>query len=349
MDFENTPHEEEGSTLADMQADMQTSAPASTAVRYVTVGAHEAGQRLDNYLLTELKGVPKSRIYRMVRTGEVRVNKGRVKPLQRLSAGDVVRIPPLRISEHEAVDLPPGRVAAMRDLVLYEDHALLILNKPPGLAVHGGSGVPYGLIELARASWGHLPGLELAHRLDRDTSGVLVLAKSREALLGVQKQLVEGTARKAYLALMRGDAFRKIRGVMPSIRVEAPLHRFELQGGERVVKVDFDEGKEAISQFTRLESFPPLASLARVSIETGRTHQIRVHAQHLGAPLAGDEKYGDDAFNKRMKAFGLKRIFLHAEQLELMHPLDEVTLRIEAPMPADLQAVLQSLRAGGGR
>ena len=181
--------------------------PASAA-RFVTIGAHEAGQRLDNYLLAQLKGVPKSRIYRMVRTGEVRINKGRVKPLARIAAGDVVRIPPVRMSEQEAPELPPARVAAMRDCVLYEDDDVLILNKPPGLAVHGGSGVPYGLIELARASWAHLPGLELAHRLDRDTSGCLVLAKNREALLGVQRQLVAGTARKAYLALLQGDAFK---------------------------------------------------------------------------------------------------------------------------------------------
>ncbi|MEW5837364.1 MAG: RluA family pseudouridine synthase [Pseudomonadota bacterium] len=320
---------------------------AQTGVRYVTVGAHEAGQRLDNFLLAQLKGVPKSRIYRMVRTGEVRINKGRVKPLQRIAAGDVVRIPPVRMSEYDAPDLPPARVAAMRDLVLYEDDDVLIVNKPPALAVHGGSGVAYGLIELARASWAHLPGLELAHRLDRDTSGVLVLAKNREALLGVQHQLIAGTARKSYLALLRGNPFRK----HSSLRVDAPLHRFELQGGERMVKVD-PQGKEALSVFTQVRGFGALASLARVEIETGRTHQIRVHAQHMGHPLAGDEKYGDDVFNRLMKGMGLKRVFLHAEQLEMLHPVSEVTLRVQAPLPDDLSCVLTALNSAqqeGGR
>ena len=323
--------------------------PPQAGVRYITVGAHESGQRLDNFLLAQLKGVPKSRIYRMVRTGEVRINKGRVKPLQRISTGDVVRIPPVRMSENEAVDLPPARVAAMRDSVLYEDDDVLILNKPPGLAVHGGSGVPYGLIELARASWAHLPGLELAHRLDRDTSGCLVLAKNREALLGVQRQLIAGTARKAYLALLRGDAFKNQAKHAPRgggrnevLRVDAPLHRFELQGGERMVKVD-PQGKEAVSYFTLMQRYGALASLARVEIETGRTHQIRVHAQHMGHPLAGDEKYGDEDFNRQMKTLGLKRVFLHAEQLDMLHPVSEVTLRVQAPLPEDLTRVLDAL------
>lgn len=317
----------------------------SFEARLVTVGAHEAGQRLDNFLLAQLKGVPKSRIYRMLRTGEVRVNKGRAKPMQRIAAGDVVRIPPLRMAEREVPALPPQRVQAMRDAVLYEDEHLLILNKPPGLAVHGGSGVPYGLIELARASWSHLPGLELAHRLDRDTSGCLVLAKHREALLGVQRQLVEKTSHKAYLALLMGTWRGEAR------RIEAPLLKNELQGGERVVRVDA-RGKLAVSVFEPIERFDRLATLARVRIETGRTHQIRVHAQHMGHPLAGDDKYGDEDFNRQMKAFGLSRLFLHAEQLEFLHPVTECTLRVSAPLPDDLLVVLERLRAGqpgGGR
>ncbi len=316
----------------------------SLEARLVTVGAHEAGQRLDNFLLAQLKGVPKSRIYRMLRTGEVRVNKGRAKPMQRIAAGDVVRIPPLRMAEREVPALPPQRVQAMRDAVLYEDEHLLILNKPPGLAVHGGSGVPYGLIELARASWSHLPGLELAHRLDRDTSGCLVLAKHREALLGVQRQLVEKTSHKAYLALLMGTWRGAAR------RIEAPLLKNELQGGERVVRVDA-RGKLAVSVFDPIERFDRLATLARVRIETGRTHQIRVHAQHMGHPLAGDDKYGDEGFNRQMKALGLARIFLHAEQLEFLHPVTECTLRVTAPLPDDLSLVLERLRAeaSGGR
>ena len=320
---------------------MNTSPPHAEArtfeARLVTVGDHEAGQRLDNFLLAQLKGVPKSRIYRMLRTGEVRVNKGRAKPMQRIAAGDVVRIPPLRMAEREAPLLPPQRVQAMRDAVLYEDEHLLVINKPPGLAVHGGSGVPYGLIELARASWPHLPGLELAHRLDRDTSGCLVLAKHREALLGVQRQLVGKTTRKTYLALLKGVW----RGA--SRRIEAPLLKNELQGGERVVRVDA-RGKMAISVFEPLERYGALATLARVDIETGRTHQIRVHAQHMGHPLAGDDKYGDDGINRQMKALGLSRIFLHAEQLEFLHPVTECTLRVSAPLPDDLSGVIERLR-----
>ena len=333
------------------RAQPRETSPA-TSVRYVTVGAHEAGQRLDNFLLAQLKGVPKSRIYRMVRTGEVRINKGRVKPLARIATGDVVRIPPVRMSEHEAPDLPLARVAAMRDIVLYEDDDVLILNKPPGLAVHGGSGVPYGLIELARASWAHLPGLELAHRLDRDTSGCLVLAKNREALLGVQRQLVAGTARKAYLALLQGDAFKSQAKNAPRgggrnvvLRVDARLLRSELQGGERMVKVD-PQGKDAVSLFSLVERYGSFASLARVEIETGRTHQIRVHAQHLGHPLAGDEKYGNEGFNKQMKTLGLKRVFLHAEQLDMLHPVSEVTLRVQAALPEELASVLDALQHG---
>ncbi|MEF3192852.1 MAG: RluA family pseudouridine synthase [Halothiobacillaceae bacterium] len=306
--------------------------------RLVTVGDLDAGQRLDNFLLARLKGVPKSRIYRMLRTGEVRVNKGRAKPMQRIAAGDVVRIPPLRMAEREVSALPPQRVQAMRDAVLYEDEHVLILNKPPGLAVHGGSGVPYGLIELARASWSYLPGLELAHRLDRDTSGCLVLAKHREALLGVQRQLMEKTSRKAYLALLKGGWRGGAR------RIEAPLLKNKLQGGERMVRVDA-RGKLAVSVFEPIECFARLATLARVDIETGRTHQIRVHAQHMGHPLAGDEKYGDEGFNRQMKALGLARIFLHAEQLEFLHPVTECTLRVTAPLPDDLLEVLGRLGA----
>ncbi|MEW6446367.1 MAG: 23S rRNA pseudouridine(955/2504/2580) synthase RluC [Pseudomonadota bacterium] len=308
-------------------------------VRFVTVGAHEAGQRLDNFLLAQLKGVPKSRIYRMLRTGEVRVNKGRVKPMQRIAAGDVVRIPPVRTAERDEHELPQGRVNAMRGRVLYEDDHLLILDKPPGLAVHGGSGVPYGLIELARASWSHVPGLELAHRLDRDTSGCLVLAKHREALLGVQRQLVDKTTRKGYLALLKGVWRGAAR------RVEAPLLKNELQGGERVVRVDA-RGKMAVSVFEPVERYGSAATLARVDIETGRTHQIRVHAQHMGHPLAGDDKYGDEGFNRAMKGLGLSRLFLHAERLELIHPVTECTLRVEAPLPDDLASVLERLEGG---
>lgn len=310
---------------------------ALMAARLVTVTTQEAGQRLDNFLLGTLKGVPKSRIYRMLRTGEVRVNKGRAKPMQRLEVGDVVRIPPLRMAEPETLVLPSRWLETLRASVLYEDDALLILNKPSGLAVHAGSQVPYGLIELARAAWPHLSALELAHRLDRDTSGCLVLAKHRQALLGVQRQLMKKTSRKTYLALLKGGWHGGAK------RVDAPLAKNELQGGERMVRVDA-RGKTAVSLFMPLEHFGPYATLVKVVIETGRTHQIRVHAQHIGQPLAGDEKYGDSAFNRQLKPFGLGRIFLHAIELEFLHPINECTLRVEAPLPEDLASVLVQLR-----
>ncbi len=306
--------------------------------RQVTVDDLEAGQRLDNFLLATLKGVPKSRIYRMLRTGEVRVNKGRAKPMQRIEAGDVIRIPPLHMTVPELPTLAPARVEAVRQAVLYEDEHVLILNKPAGLAVHGGSGLSHGLIELARAAWPQLRALELAHRLDRDTSGCLVLAKHRQALLGVQRQLVDKSARKSYLALQKGLWRRGAR------RIEAPLLKNELQGCERVVRVAAD-GKPALSVFEPIERFPGRATLARVGIETGRTHQIRVHAQHMGHPLAGDDKYGDADFNRQMKACGLSRLFLHAETIELLHPMTECTLRVQAPLPDELMAVLEQLRA----
>ncbi len=269
------------------RAQPRETSPA-TSVRYVTVGAHEAGQRLDNFLLAQLKGVPKSRIYRMVRTGEVRINKGRVKPLARIATGDVVRIPPVRMSEHEAPDLPPARVAAMRDIVLYEDDDVLILNKPPGLAVHGGSGVPYGLIELARASWAHLPGLELAHRLDRDTSGCLVLGRTAEALRQLGKLFAASQVQKTYWALVQGQPPESTG------RIVAPILRVQGNRGGFGFRMAVDAaGQDAVTTYRVLgHSADDAYSWLELSPETGRTHQLRVHCAHMGCPIIGDDKYG---------------------------------------------------------
>jgi len=304
--------------------------------RLVEITSRRAGQRIDNFLMAELKGVPKSRIYRLLRKGEVRVNKGRCRPHQRLQAGDVVRIPPMRVAVREALDLPPRLVDRIGQSVLYEDSDLLVLDKPSGVAVHAGSGLKFGVVELLRAARPDIEKPELIHRLDRETSGCLMLAKSRRGLLGVQEAMKQGQVGKEYLALVKG------RWQGGERRVEAPLRKNVLQGGERMVVVD-DAGKHATSIFRPVEAWNE-ASLVRVEILTGRTHQIRVHAAHIGHPLAGDRKYGSDAFNKQMREQGLRRLFLHAERLVLDHPVTGHVLRIEAPLEESLKTVLDGLK-----
>ena len=317
----------------------QRPAPAGSArVQMVTVGADHAGQRLDNFLLGRLKGAPRSLVYRLLRSGQVRVNGGRAKPDTRLGDGDQVRIPPVRLAEAGAP--PPASEALLERLraaIVHEDSQLLVLDKPSGLASHGGSGIRLGAIEALRELRGeHGARLELVHRLDRDTSGVLVFAKTRPALLALQEQLRSGRAQKRYLALLQGR-------LAPSpFRVEAALRKQVLQGGERMVKVTGD-GKPAASVFTAAERFAG-ATLAEVAIETGRTHQIRVHAQHIGHAIAGDDKYGDAAFNAAMKGKGLRRLFLHAASLRIHGPGGEDYL-FHAPLPPELRAALDALAA----
>lgn len=309
------------------------------AVREVRIGEHQAGQRIDNFLITQLKGVPRTHIYRILRKGEVRVNKGRIKPDYRLQEGDVVRVPPVRTGEAPPPSQPGSRVLELiEQSIIFEDDALLILNKPAGIAVHGGSGVNYGVIEALRALRPQAPFLELGHRLDRDTSGCLVVAKKRSALRAFQERLRSGGMEKQYLALVKG------RWGGGSRRVSAPLRKNVLSSGERIVRVD-PEGKPALSIFEPLTLYTG-ASLMRVTLVTGRTHQVRVHAAHAGHPLAGDDKYGDADFNRYMAARGLKRLFLHASALQFTLPMERPRdIAVSAPLPPELTTVLDRLES----
>lgn len=306
-----------------------------SSVRHVEIDATRSGQRLDNFLLTTLKGVPKSRIYRLVRKGEVRVNRGRARPDYRLQTGDLVRLPPVRMAP-AAEHAPPERFAWLADRIIYEDEHLLAVDKPAGLAVHAGSGVTFGLIEGLRALRPEAPMLELAHRLDRDTSGCLLIAKSRPALLGLHQALKTGGIAKRYLALVRGLWRGRQR------TVTAALERQE-RGGARRVQAD-EAGKAAASVFhPRTRYTEAGATLVEVELLTGRTHQARVHAAHAGHPIAGDDKYGDREFNRELRAAGLKRLFLHAWRLNFKHPLTNCEMTLEAPLAPELSILLERL------
>lgn len=310
--------------------------PSAVGVRYVDIDEHRAGQRLDNFLLGQLKGVPKSHVYRLLRRGEVRVNRGRAGPEYRLQPGDSVRLPPVRMT-------PPTTVAPDRDYrwlaerILYEDDAFLALDKPAGIAVHAGSGVSTGVIEALRAVRPQEPFLELVHRLDRSTSGCLLLAKTRPALLAFHDMLKRGGIDKRYLALVKGPW----RG--GPTEVEAPLthHR---RSGERVVGVA-EDGKLAETRFVPKGTYGPV-TLVEIHLLTGRMHQARVHAAHVGHPIAGDDKYGDRKLNRRLRPLGLRRLFLHAAAVRLKHPLQDRRLALEAPLPPELATVLERLRRG---
>ncbi len=308
---------------------------ATQQVRFVEVDDDQHGQRIDNFLITQLKGVPKSRIYRILRKGEVRVNKKRIKPTYRLQRGDQIRIPPIRLS---AATSPPQRnsVIWLEQAILHEDELVLVLNKPAGIAVHGGSGIHYGVIEALRALREEASRYELVHRLDRATSGLLLIAKRRSALRFLHEAMRSHQIEKQYLALLQGK-MRKSKTVL------APLKKQMLRSGERLVQVD-PEGKSAESHF-RPQLACSSATLAEVEIITGRTHQIRVHGAHINHPLAGDARYGDEQFNRQMKQLGLNRLFLHAHRISFPHPGDETTVRLEAPLPNELQQVLQQLEA----
>ena len=313
----------------------QSARPAHEQVRHLTVGDAQAGQRIDNFLLTHLKGVPKSHVYRLLRKGEVRVNKGRIKPDYRLKAGDSVRIPPVRCSEARSPLQAAAAPQWLEDRVLFEDAALLVLDKPSGMAVHGGSGQSYGVIEALRALRPNAPFLELAHRLDRDTSGCLLIAKKSAMLRGLHELLRDGGVHKHYLALLQG------RWKGGARRVDLPLEKNVLQSGERMVRVSA-EGKIALSMFRPRQALAG-ATLVEVVLDTGRTHQIRVHAAAIGHPIAGDDKYGSLEFNKAMRALGLRRLFLHAHQLSLSRPDSGELASFDAPLPEDLQRVLEAV------
>ncbi len=314
---------------------MKTENPS---VQLIPISEDEAGQRIDNFLLKILKGVPKSMIYRIVRKGEVRVNKKRIKPEYKLLAGDEVRVPPVRVAERDEVPVSAklDKVAALTDCILYEDEHLLILNKPSGTAVHGGSGLSFGVIEGLRALRPEARFLELVHRLDRDTSGVLLVAKKRSALRSLHEQLRMKGMQKDYLALVRGEWQSHCKVV------QAPLLKNILQSGERIVRVNA-EGKPSETRF-KIEERYEFATLIKASPVTGRTHQIRVHAQYAGHPIAFDDRYGDREFDGQLAGTGLNRLFLHAAALRFEHPGTGETMRIEAPLDLKLRNCLKKLR-----
>ncbi len=298
------------------------------------IGEEAGGQRIDNYLVKLLKGVPKSHVYRIQRSGEVRVNGGRAKPDYRVQSGDELRIPPVRVAERAPRATPPVS-AALERAILFEDEYLLALDKPSGLAVHGGSGVTFGVIEQLRGQRPQARFLELVHRLDRDTSGVLLLAKKRSALTALHAELRAGQVKKYYLVLVKG----KWRNAKQAVRLN--LHKYLLASGERRVAVKAD-GQESHTVFELKHAWRDY-SLLRAELKTGRTHQIRVHLAHLGFPIAGDDKYGDFELNKQLARAGLKRMFLHATSVSFRHPGSGEKVVVEAPLPAELQGFLQTL------
>jgi len=312
--------------------------PSRAKVRYIEATEADVGQRIDNFLLRQLREVPRSLIYRILRSGEVRVNGSRARPAYRVALGDRIRIPPIRTEPDKSVVRSPS--AALQQLitgaVLYEDRDLLVINKPAGVAVHGGSGVSFGVIESLRATRPELQELELVHRLDRDTSGCLLLAKRRAALRELHAIFRERALQKDYLALVCGH------WSLGNQTIDLPLKTNLKQGGERVVRVHSD-GQEAITTFSLSRHFGKLASLLDVVIGTGRTHQIRVHAAYAGHPVAGDEKYGDRECDARLRAFGLNRMFLHAQGLQFVRGGADFSVR--APLSPELQQVLERLQA----
>jgi 23S rRNA pseudouridine955/2504/2580 synthase len=317
---------------------MNTSLPPTSGVQLLEVAPDLAGQRIDNFLRTQLKGVPKTLIYRILRKGEVRVNKGRIKPEYKLQAGDIVRVPPLRLAERDEPEpLAQGLLERLEAAIVYEDKALIVLNKPAGIAVHGGSGLNYGVIEAFRQMRPDAKDIELVHRLDRDTSGLLMIAKKRSMLRHLHEALRGDGVDKRYMALVRGNwpAAKK--------RVSAPLLKNTLRSGERMVEVN-DEGKDALTVFKVLRRFGEFATLIEASPITGRTHQIRVHALHAGHAIAGDSKYGDEDFTREIRELGGKRLFLHAYALRITLPDGEV-LSLEAPVDAVWAKTLERLGA----
>jgi 23S rRNA pseudouridine955/2504/2580 synthase len=316
--------------------DVRTPVVAAAGVTHVAASADDAGQRLDNWLLRRMKGVPKSHVYRILRKGEVRVNGRRAKPEYRVEAGDDVRLPPVRSSvEVGPTRVPDALIRSVEDCIVHEDADLLAIAKPAGLAVHGGSGLSFGVIEALRAS---RPDevLELVHRLDRETSGLLLVARNRQALRTVHALIREGRMDKRYLALVKGqwDLGRK--------KIDVPLDVRAKQGGERMVKVR-EGGKESESTFEAVDFFGARGTLMQVDIATGRTHQIRVHAAFAGHPIAGDDKYGDRDFNEQMQELGLTRMFLHAHAVSFEWPGSGRTFALSVPLPPELAAVVERL------
>lgn len=308
-------------------------------VQYFVVPSDLEGQRIDNFLITRLKGMPKSRVYRILRKGEVRVNKKRVSAFYKLNKGDTVRLPPVFLDER-AAQVPPSKetMALLAERILYEDENLLIINKPVGMSVHAGSTVRVGVVEALRHMYPKLVNLELAHRLDSETTGCLVLAKKKKILREVHALLREGKVIKIYWALTQG------RWKEAELKVDLPLHKDYRDGGKHVVEVD-EEGKSALTIFKPIRVFKHHASLMEVKLFTGRTHQIRVHAQHRGHPLAGDDRYGDAEFNKLARQLGLKRMFLHARSIDFTLPSLGQRITVVAPLDPELEAGINAFEA----
>jgi 23S rRNA pseudouridine955/2504/2580 synthase len=301
---------------------------ARPQVKWLVVGEESEAQRIDNFLVRELKGVPKSHIYRVLRSGEVRVNSGRVKPDYRLQAGDRIRIPPVRVADRKPVrprplDLP----------IAFEDEALLVIDKPSGVAVHGGSGVSYGVIEALRAERPQAKFLELAHRLDRDTSGLLILCKKRSALVELHRMLREGEVKKLYFAVVAGTWPADLKELRQS------LHKYVTDSGERRVSVQ-ESGQSAVTRVKRLKASGDF-SLLEVELLTGRTHQIRVHLAHAGHPIIGDDKYGDFALNRKLK----QRLLLHSAKLAFIHPTTGEPMKLESVLPDEMRAFVDQALA----
>jgi 23S rRNA pseudouridine955/2504/2580 synthase len=296
--------------------------------KWLEVGEESEAQRIDNFLLRQLKGVPKSHVYRVLRSGEVRVNSGRVKPDYRLQVGDRVRLPPIRVSQRKAPARP------LEFPIVHEDPAILVVDKPSGVAVHGGSGVSHGVIEALRAARPQAKFLELAHRLDRDTSGLLLIAKKRSALVELHRMLREGEVDKVYLAVVKGNLAKK------TLEMRESLHKYVTASGERRVSVH-EEGRSAVTRVRRLKAAADY-SLLEVELLTGRTHQIRVHLAHAGHPVLGDDKYGDFALNRTLAKQGVQRLFLHAARLGFRHPLSGESVKLESPLPPEMRAFVET-------
>lgn len=304
-------------------------------VQLVTITEDNQHQRVDNYLIRVLKGVPKSKIYRILRKGEVRVNKKRVKPDYKLQASDMLRIPPIRISDNKTPDLSSHSFEFLEEAIIFEDERLIVVNKPSGMAVHGGSGLHFGLIEALRALRPKQEFLELVHRLDRDTSGCIVLAKRRSALRHLHAQLRDKAVDKTYHAVVNGNWPSKIKSV------KASLYKNQLQSGERLVFVD-ERGKESDTRFKVIERYVG-ASLIEARPITGRTHQIRVHCQYAGHSIANDSKYGHEEFSKYIQGLNCKRLCLHAKSIRFIHPLSEKVISFNAPYDKSMSQLLGRL------
>ena len=315
----------------------------NNSVTHLVIGEDEQGQRLDNFLIRVCKGVPKSHLYRILRSGEVRVNSGRVAATYRLCAGDKLRIPPIRLAERPQNEVDEAAKQRVDLPILYEDEAMLVVDKPEGIAVHGGSGVSFGVIEALRRQRPQAKFLELAHRLDRETSGILLVGKKRLALTALHDMFREhgAGADKRYLVLVKG------RWMNTTQHVKLPLHKYLTETGERRVSVN-PEGKASHTVFRLLARWPEM-SLLEAQLKTGRTHQIRVHLAHLGFPILGDEKYGEFALNRSLKRDGLKRMALHAWRMAFRHPLTSAPLEFIAPMPNGIGDYIAAVDAGKAR